>query len=88
MPLVKSLVFKHLAYRSKLVTIILLFSKIMPSYSCYTEKGLVYIIITALFSYQPSSCSKYTKLNIYLSCNVCSISDAKCVYFTVHLCSL
>jgi hypothetical protein len=50
MPSVKSLAFKCLAYRSKLVVVILLFSEIMPSYSCYTEKGLVYIIIIALSS--------------------------------------
>ena len=47
MPLIKSLVFKCCAYT---VTLILLFSVIMPSYSCYTEKKLVYIIITASFS--------------------------------------
>ena len=50
MPPVRSLVFKYLAYYSKLVAVILLFSKIMPSYSYCTEKGLVYIIIAALFS--------------------------------------
>jgi hypothetical protein len=50
MPSVRSLVFKYLAYRSKLIAVILLFSEIMPSCSYYTEKGLVYIIIAALFS--------------------------------------
>jgi hypothetical protein len=50
MPPVRSLVFKYLAYRSKLVAVILLFSEIMPSCSCYVEKGLVCITITALFS--------------------------------------
>jgi hypothetical protein len=48
MPPVRSLVFKHLAHRSKLVVVILLLNEIMLTYSCYTEKGLVYIIITAL----------------------------------------
>jgi hypothetical protein len=50
MPFVRSLIFKHLAYRSKLVAVILLLSEIMPFYSYCTEKGLVYIIIIALFS--------------------------------------
>ena len=36
----------------------------MPTYSCCVEKKLVYIIIIALFSHQPSSCVKCTKLNI------------------------
>jgi hypothetical protein len=50
MPFVRSLAFKYLAYYSKLVAVILLFNKIMPSCSYYIEKGLVYIIIIALFS--------------------------------------
>jgi hypothetical protein len=50
MPPVKSLIFKYLACRSRLVTVILSLSKIMPLYLRYKEKGLVYIIITALFS--------------------------------------
>jgi hypothetical protein len=50
MPPVRSLVFKYLAYYSKLITVILLLGKIMPFCSCYLKKGLVYIIITALFS--------------------------------------
>jgi hypothetical protein len=50
MPPIKSLVFKYLAHCSKLVAVILLLSEIMPTYSRYIEKGLVYIIIMALFS--------------------------------------
>jgi hypothetical protein len=50
MPPIRSLVFKYLAYRFKLVAVILLFSEIMPSCSRYVEKGLVYVIIIALFS--------------------------------------
>jgi hypothetical protein len=50
MPSVRSLIFKYLAYHSKLIAIILSLSKIMPFYSYYTEKGLVYIIIEASFS--------------------------------------
>ena len=51
MPLVRSLAFKRAAYYFKLVAVILLLSEIMPTYSHYAEKGLVYIIIIALFSY-------------------------------------
>ena len=47
MPFIRSLVFKCLAYCFKLVAMILLLSKIMPTYSRYIEKGLVYIIIIA-----------------------------------------
>jgi hypothetical protein len=50
MPPVRSLVFKHLAHHSKLIVVILLFSEIIPTYSCYAEKGLIYITIAALFS--------------------------------------
>ena len=44
MPFIKSLVSKCCVY---IVTLILLLGVIMPIYSCYTEKKLVYIIITA-----------------------------------------
>jgi hypothetical protein len=37
-------------YYAQVVTLILLLSEIMPTCFCYTVKGLVYIIITALFS--------------------------------------
>jgi hypothetical protein len=50
MPPVRSLAFKYLAYRSKLIAVILLFSEIMSTYSRCMEKGLVYITIIALFS--------------------------------------
>jgi hypothetical protein len=51
MPFIRSLAFKYLAHRSKLMAVNLLLSKIMPLYSCYEEKGLVYIAITASFSH-------------------------------------
>jgi hypothetical protein len=51
MPFIRSLVFKYLAHCSKLVAVILLLSEIIPTYSYYTEKGLVYITIIALFSH-------------------------------------
>jgi hypothetical protein len=88
MPPIRSLVFKHLAHHSKLIVVIFLLSKIMPTYSYYMEKELVYITIIALFSQQPSSYSKCIKLNIYSSCNICFISNAKYIYFTVHLYTL
>ena len=50
MPLVKSLIFKRLACRFKLVAVILSLGKIMPTYSRYIEKGLVYIAIIAPLS--------------------------------------
>ena len=80
-PFIKSLAFKRFAYYFKLVTVILLLGEIMPIYFCYTEKGLVYIIIITLSSRQPSSYTKCTKLNIYLFCNVCLVSNAKYIFF-------
>ena len=60
MPFIRSLVFKRLAYHFKLIAVILLLSKIMPSCLHYMEKGLVYIIIIAPLGCQPSSYFKYT----------------------------
>ena len=48
MPLVRSLVSKYRAY---VVAIILLLSKIIPTYSRYVLKGLVYITIIAPLGY-------------------------------------
>ena len=84
MPPIRSLVSKRHAHA---VAVILLLGEIMPSYSHYNKKKLVYVIIVALFSCQPSSYSKYTKLNIHLFCNVKSVSDAEYLYF-IHLYSL
>ena len=50
MPPIRSLAFKYLAYYFKLVAIIFLLSEIIPAYSYYKEKGLVYIIIIAFSS--------------------------------------
>ena len=47
MPFIRSSASKHTAYYFKLVAVILLLSKIMPTYSYYMEKGLVYIAIIA-----------------------------------------
>ena len=81
MPLIKSLASAHY---SRVVVLILSLNKIMPIYSHYTEKKLVYITITAPFSRQPFSCLECTKLNIYLSCNVQSVSNIKYI-FLVYL---
>jgi hypothetical protein len=81
MPLIRSLIFKCYAY---LIALILLLGEIMLTYSYYAEKGLVYIIIITPFSYQPSSYFKCTKLNIYLSCNVKSVSIDEYIYLTIY----
>jgi hypothetical protein len=47
MPFVRSLVSKYYAY---IVALILLLGEIMPTYSYYTVKGLVYIIIITPFN--------------------------------------
>ena len=82
MPLVKFLVFKYLARHFKLVAVILLLGQIMPTYSCYTEKGLIYIIIIAPLGRQPSSYTKCTKLNICSTYNIRLVSNAKCIFLT------
>ena len=51
-------------YYIYVVAVILSLGEIMPIYSCYILKGLVCVIIAALFSRQPSSCFKYIKLNL------------------------
>ena len=70
MPFIKSLISKYSAYYSKLVVIIISYSKIILSCSYYIKKGLIYIIIIALFSCQPFSYFKYIKLNIYSFYNI------------------
>ena len=82
MPFIKSLISKRAAHHFKLVAVILLLGEIMPTYSHYIKKGLVYIIIIALFNRQPSSCIKYTKSNIRLFCNVYLVSNTKCIFLT------
>ena len=74
MPPVRSLASKYCAY---VVAIILSLSKIMPTYSRCVLKGLVYIIIIASLGRQPFSYTKYTKLNIRLSCDIKSVSNTK-----------
>ena len=77
MPFIRSLVSKYYAY---IVTLILLLGVIIPTYSHYTEKKLVYITIAAPFSCQPSSCSKCIKANMRLFYNIYSVSDTECAF--------
>ena len=70
-----------------IIALILLLGTIMPTYFYYTKKKLVCIIIAALFSHQPSSCSKYIRSNIYSSYNIKLVSNAKYV-FLIYLYSL
>jgi hypothetical protein len=88
MPSIRPLVFKYLAHHFKLVVVILLFSEIIPAYSHYVKKGLVYITIITLSGHQPSSCFKCIKLNIHLSCNIYFISNTKCTCLAVSLYTL
>ena len=50
-------------YYTRVIAVIFLLSKIMPTYLRYTKKKLLYIAIAASFSRQPSFYFKYTKLN-------------------------
>ena len=84
MPLIKSSASKRRAY---IVAVILLLSKIIPSCSYYILKGLVWVAIIVLLNCQPFFYTKYTKLNIYLSCDIKSVSNAKCT-FLIRLCIL
>ena len=60
------------------VALILSLGKIILSpYSRCVKEGLVYIALASPLSRQPSSYLECTKANIYLSYDVCSISNAK-----------
>ena len=70
-------------YYATLIALILSIGDIIPSYSHYIKKGLVYIAITALSSYQPLSYTECTKANICLSYNIYSISAIKYIYYPI-----
>ena len=74
MPFIKSLASKYCIY---IIAMILLLGKIMPLYFHYKKKKLVYIIIIAPFSRQPSFCIKCTKSNMRSFCNIKLMSNAK-----------
>ena len=67
MPPIRSLAFVR---RVLLAASIFLDGEIMSPCSYYMKKGLVYIIITALFSRQSSSYFKYTKANTRSLCDM------------------
>jgi len=71
--------------RAKTVAFILLSSEVILLYSCCSKEGLVYVAIAAPSSRQPSSCFKCTSINMQLSCNIHSVSDAKCIFY-IYLC--
>jgi len=51
----------------------------MPSLcSYYAKEGLVCVALASPLSRQPFFCLKCTKVNVYLSCDIRSISNAKC----------
>ena len=77
MPFIRFSASKHCTY---IVTVILLLSKIMPTYSRCVLKGFVYIIIIAPLSRQSSFYIKCTKLNIHLFCNIRLVSNAKYIF--------
>ena len=74
MSLIRSLASKR---RARVVTVILLLGKIMPTYSRYVLKGLVCVAIIALLGHQPFFYAKYTKLNMRLFCDIKLVSNTK-----------
>ena len=82
MPLIRSLASERCAY---ILAVILLFGKIMPSYSRCVEKKLVCIIIIAPFGCQPFFYSECTKSNICLSCNIGLVFNAEYMWFTYFI---
>ena len=77
MPFIRSLAS---IYRALLAASISLNGEIISPYSRYAKKGLLYIIIIAPFSRQPSSYFKYTKANTHSLCNVRSVSTNKYIF--------
>ena len=77
MPLIRFLTFKR---RAKLVSTIILLGEIMPFYSYCIKRRLLYIIITALSSHQPSSCTKCTQVNMWVSYNIHLVFNAECTF--------
>ena len=77
---IRSLASKCYAY---IVAVILLLGEIIPTCSRCTEKKLIYIIIIAPFSRQPSSYSKCIKLNMCLSCDVRLVLDIEYIFLFI-----
>ena len=78
MPLIRSLASKCCTC---VVVTILSFSKIMPFYFYCEKKKLIYVMIIAPSNHQPFFYIKCAKLNIYLSCNVRLVLNAKYISF-------
>ena len=55
--------------------------EIISPYSYYIKKGVVCIIIIKPFSCQPFFCTKYTKSNTYILCDVRLVSLNKYTFF-------
>ena len=66
-----------------LATSISLNGEIMSPCSCCAKKKLVYIIIAAFSSRQPSFYFKCTKLNIYLSCDIQSVLNIEYAFLPI-----
>jgi len=67
--------------RAQVVAVILLLGEVILSCSRCSKKGLVYTAIITPLDRQPSSCSKCTSLNIQLSYNVRSVSNAEYIFY-------
>ena len=67
-------------YYILLTTSISLNGEIISPYSYYAKKGLVYIIIITLFSYQPSSYFECTKANTYSLYNMRLVSTNEYIF--------
>ena len=78
-PIIRLIVFK---YCTLFTSSIAFNGEIISPYSYYAKKGLVCVIIVNLFNHQPSSYSKYTKLNTCVLYNVRSVSFNKYIFFT------
>ena len=74
MPPIRFLVSKR---RIKLISTIILLGEIMPPYSRYVERKLLYIAITAFTSRQSSFYTKCTWPNIRASCNIHLVFDTE-----------
>ena len=78
MPFIRSLAS---VYYILLTISISLNSEIINPYFYYAKKGLVYITITALFSRQPSSYFKCTKVNTCFLYNMCLVFTNKYIFW-------
>ena len=78
MPAIRSSTSEYCALLTSSIT---LDGEIISPYSCYTKKGLVYIIITEPFGHQSFFYSKYTKLNTCMLCNMRLVLFNKCIFF-------